>query len=375
MSRLPPMLDRIGFRLRTLGYVVVAAAAILIAARVFYGEMHAQTGGEWSAPLDDVFIHFDYARSIARGYPFQWSEGNGFSSGNTSITYPFVLAAGYWVGFRAQHLMLWAAIVACCSVLAYFLACRRLTTGLPRWAALLLPVTVLSLGALDWSLFSGMEVAFFLGVWGWALTAATDLRLSSGLATPRAGWKLGLAGALLVATRPEAATSLAVLGLAGGWFAWRAHRRATIAVATVARAALPALAFLALQAVVNKWLTGESSAAGGIVKLALNNPFMTPGEKWDDYVFHLSYCVRRNLEHHFASVPYAGFIPVALALAGVVSRRTRGAAVLLLCSSVSFILMVAMNGQVRWQNERYTMPAVAWLFTAAALGLGAMLSG
>lgn len=369
------MLDRIGFRLRTLGYVVVAAAAILIAARVFYGEMHAQTGGEWSAPLDDVFIHFDYARSIARGYPFQWSEGNGFSSGNTSITYPFVLAAGYWVGFRAQHLMLWAAIVACCSVLAYFLACRRLTTGLPRWAALLLPVTVLSLGALDWSLFSGMEVAFFLGVWGWALTAATDLRLSSGLATPRAGWKLGLAGALLVATRPEAATSLAVLGLAGGWFAWRAHRRATIAVATVARAALPALAFLALQAVVNKWLTGESSAAGGIVKLALNNPFMTPGEKWDDYVFHLSYCVRRNLEHHFASVPYAGFIPVALALAGVVSRRTRGAAVLLLCSSVSFILMVAMNGQVRWQNERYTMPAVAWLFTAAALGLGAMLSG
>ena len=187
-------------------------------------------------------------------------------------------------------------------------------TGVQTCALPILPVTVLSLGALDWSLFSGMEVAFFLGVWGWALTAATDLRLSSGLATPRAGWKLGLAGALLVATRPEAATSLAVLGLAGGWFAWRAHRRATIAVATVARAALPALAFLALQAVVNKWLTGESSAAGGIVKLALNNPFMTPGEKWDDYVFHLSYCVRRNLEHHFASVPYAGFIPVALAL-------------------------------------------------------------
>ena len=32
-----------------------------------------------------------------------------------------------------------------------------------------------------------------------------------------------------------------------------------------------------------------------------------------------------------------------------------------------------MSGQVRWQNERYTMPAVAWLFTSAALGLGLLL--
>src|SRR5438105_4470490 len=91
--------------------IVIAVGACSFAAHAFYGYMRVQTGGEWSAPLDDVFIHFDYARATARGYPFQWSEGNGFSSGNTSLSYPFVLAFGYWVGFRGLLLMKWAAIV------------------------------------------------------------------------------------------------------------------------------------------------------------------------------------------------------------------------------------------------------------------------
>jgi len=34
--------------------------------------------------------------------------------------------------------------------------------------------------------------------------------------------------------------------------------------------------------------------------------------------------------------------------------------------------VVALNGQVRWQNERYTMPAVAWLLVCAALGACAL---
>ncbi|MBI5535478.1 MAG: hypothetical protein HY898_22300 [Deltaproteobacteria bacterium] len=372
-----------GFRARVrallrIGYPVVAAFAILVMARRFYGEMHLQTGGQWSAPLDDVFIHFDYARSIARGYPFEWSEGNGFSSGNTSITYPFVLALGYWVGFRGPLLMLWAAITACCSVLAYFLACQRLAVGLPPIARWLLPVTVLSLGALDWSLFSGMEVAFFLGVWGVALDAALHLRQSPWSRIPARSLWLGLVGAVVVATRPEGAAAIAILGLAAGALVWRTHRSRKAFLYTVLLAGGPAVAFLVLQGLVNRWLTGESLANGSIVKLALYNPFMTPLEKWKDYTFHLGYCFWRLVEHHFAhEKPYGwpfGWIPVLLALVPLGSKRTRPAAILLLASSVSFILLVAMNAQVRWQNERYTMPAVAWLFTSAGLGLGVLLS-
>src|SRR4051812_42879849 len=148
VERLARLFPKIDFWL----YLAFSIACISIAAHTFYGYMHIQTHGVWSAPLDDVFIHFDYARATARGYPFQWSEGNGFSSGNTSLSYPFVLALGYWVGFRGLSLMHWAAIVACLSTLGFLLAAGRLADGLGRWAKYLLPPTVLALGALDWSL-------------------------------------------------------------------------------------------------------------------------------------------------------------------------------------------------------------------------------
>jgi len=64
-------------RLSVIVYPLFSGWLVLAIARVFYGTMLEATGGEWSAPLDDVFIHFDFARSTARGYPFQWSEGNG----------------------------------------------------------------------------------------------------------------------------------------------------------------------------------------------------------------------------------------------------------------------------------------------------------
>ena len=154
----PSFLDRHAVRLDGALYAAFACAAVVFVAHLFYGSLRAQTGGSWSAPLDDVFIHFDYARAIARGYPFQWSEGNGYSSGNTSLTYPFVLALGYWVGFRGLTIMLWAALVACLSTVAFLLGAARLLDvcdpPLPPWCKYLLPPAVLGLGALDWTLMS-----------------------------------------------------------------------------------------------------------------------------------------------------------------------------------------------------------------------------
>jgi hypothetical protein len=37
------------------------------------------------------------------------------------------------------------------------------------------------------------------------------------------------------------------------------------------------------------------------------------------------------------------------------------------------VLIVALNGQVRWQTERYVMPAVAWLMILVALGISVSL--
>ena len=112
-------------------FVLWAAVATIGCARNFYGFMLKQTGGEWSAPLDDVFIHFDYARSTAQGYPFQWTAGNGYSSGNTSILYPFVLALGHALGWQDEQLMVWAAVVAAVCVFGRFGGCSSAGLGTP----------------------------------------------------------------------------------------------------------------------------------------------------------------------------------------------------------------------------------------------------
>lgn len=364
-------------------YPTFAGACVLYAAVAFYASMHRQTHGVWSAPLDDVFIHFDYARATARGYPFQWSEGNGFSSGNTSLSYPFVLALGYLGGFRGLDLMRWAALVACISTLGFLLAVARLTDGLPRWVKYLIPPAVLSLGALDWSLWSGMENAFHLGVFGLALLPA--LALARAAERPGAdtaalrrearglGWLAGLAGALLFLTRPESAVCVACFAV----YAAIPLRRALglrPAVTTVLRIGAPGAVALVLQAIANRAFTGEWSANGAIVKLALNNPYMAAHDKWAEYLSLLEYVVLRNTQHHFAdAIPWGWLVP-ALAAVPLFAKRTRKEAALLWANLVGWLVLVSLNGQVRWQNERYTMPAVALLLVLAALGLAALAS-
>ncbi len=361
-------------------YPVFASACVLYAASTFYGYMHLQTGGSWSAPLDDVFIHFDYARAAARGFPFHWSEGNGFSSGNTSLLYPFTLSLGYVLGYRGLDIMAWAAFVACLSVMFFFVAVGRATEPLGRGAKYLLPPVVLSLGALDWSLFSGMENAFHLGVWALVLLPilTIDRARDDYHAVRRNAWAAGLAGALLYATRPESIVCIAAFGVYAALVV-REPLDLRAAVGTLFRIGAPGALTAVVQALANRVYTGEWAASGAIVKLALNNPYMTGEQKLDEWLFHLKYVVLRNTQHHFASfipgqnLPWGWLVPL-VALLPFASQKTRGIAALLWAQVAGWLLLVSLNGQVRWQNERYTMSAVAWLFVLAAMGLAVLLA-
>jgi hypothetical protein len=362
-------------------FAIWCGAVAGFTAGMFVESMLVQTGRAFSAPLDDVFIHFDYARAAARGYPLQWTEGNGISSGNTSLLYPFTLAFGYWAGFREEHLMKWALLVAWISVAFFLWIAAKLVEPIGRWAKFLVPPVVLSLGALNWSLWSGMENAFHLATWALVLApvlrAETDLERN--LRATRWEWLAGLAGIGLVLTRPEAATSIAVLGL---WLAWYVRKRSgtRAAIGTLLRMGVPPLLALAAQAVLNRVATGEWSQAGAIAKLAINHPFMSGADVWDEWFFHLKYVLGRNVLHHFADqrhflgeIPF-GFIVPALALVPLFSKRTRRYAILLWATAALWVLVVALNGQVRWQNERYTMAAVAWVFLLAAMGLAVLFT-
>ncbi len=385
-------------RIEPLAYAVFAAVCTLVTAAMFFTSMRQQLLmlysalpdddithrlrelGPWSAPLDDVFIHFDFARSAARGYPFEWSETNGYSSGGTSLLYPLVLAVGYWAGFRQLWLMLWAGIVACTCVFGLLLAARRLFRNLPVWTSYCLPPVVLSVGALDWTLYSGMEVSLLMGVWSLALIAWDDLletlEAGSARARPRL-WRaavvLGLAGAIIVLTRPEGVTAVAAFVLGAG-AATLLKLGLPTAIGVAAASALPPTLVVLAQSAANQWLTGDSAAAGALAKLELHHPFMTTQEVLGAWWFHLKYQVFRITEYHLSDDARHGWIVWGLAAVALVPRTTRRYALLLWSSAAAWVLLVALNGQVRWQNERYSMPALAWLLLSAALGLGVLLS-
>ncbi len=377
-------------------YLLVVAGVTICAAQRFYSSSFWQLNNSvawavgdafdpahremlpklWSAPLDDVFIHFDFARAAARGMPFEWIDGNGYSSGGTSLLYPFVLALGMLAGFRGLNLMHFAAITATTSVFALLWGLRVAFSRLPRATSYVLPFGLLSVGALDWSLFSGMEVAFFLAVWVTALLAwdalVQALEVDNATLVP-ALTALGTASLLIAATRPEAATTIAVFAIDGAIRVYR-HRGRRLALVTLGAAACPGAGVILVQALVNRLLTGDAAAAGAIVKLEMNNPLLTRMQVLEAYWFHLKYQILRVTQYHFASNNYTGWLVWGLALAALISPKTRRYALVLWLSLVGWLLSVSLNGQVRWQNERYSMPAVAWLLAAACLGLGWLIS-
>jgi len=89
------------------------------------------------APLDDAYITYQYARQIARGYPYQYNDGDPPTTGMTSPLFGFLLAGVYLLGFTGERLVafavgtgvIWLGLIAW---LTYRLA-SHLTTE-KRWS-------------------------------------------------------------------------------------------------------------------------------------------------------------------------------------------------------------------------------------------------
>ena len=375
-------------------FLLLSAAAILFSVSLFARTMLGQTAGTWSAPLDDTFIHFNYARSIREGHPFEWISGNGFSSGNTSLSYPFVLALGYLVGFKDETLMVWALLIAALSTLLLVANVRATvlhglanasppTENVSRSSTtrdlvaplslLLLPLLLVFNGGLAWSLWSGMEVAWFLALWSYAFRLFGELSVANGLGRKRALRKFALFLPLLFLTRPETVTCVGIYALA--LLAARdPQRTAIVRIRESALVASPTFFMMVAQAAILKTLTGSSQAAGALVKILWTNPWIPTWEKWDDYQSNLRFAVWRSLEKHLAThAPLSVFVFFLAALA-FTHVRTRKLAAILLAQCFLWFPLVALNGQIRWQNERYTMPAFAWFLLLVPLGLFAALS-
>lgn len=369
---------RLPTRQRALLWHGVAALCVLGAAAAFYGPALRKTGGIWPAPLDDVYIHYGFARSAALGRPFSWIPGNGYSSGGTSLTYPLVLAPGWLLGFRGTWLGLFAALVACASLLDLCRSARLLVDPgagaalgprpppASRWVAWIAPAFVVAVPLLDWSWFSGMEVALFGAVLGRALVAVRRVERAPPALRRAAGLRAGIWCALLVATRPEAVALALPLGVAV------AHAAGSLrATGALLRGLGPTALLLAAQAAANRALTGEWSAAGVVRKLIASNPYLAPLDVAAEVMKNLAVLRAQALDSALGGGRSAWIVPL-LGLAAALDRRARRLAAPLLLGAAGSLLLVSLNATARYQNLRYAAPALAMLLVAALLGAEAI---
>src|SRR5215510_8452631 len=91
---------------RVLPYAPVALLTAFLAAYAIRGVL--AKCGHPAVPLDDAFIHFQYAKRIAGGHFFSYVDGEGYSSGATSLVWPTLLAPFYLLGLH-DLAIIWAA--------------------------------------------------------------------------------------------------------------------------------------------------------------------------------------------------------------------------------------------------------------------------
>jgi hypothetical protein len=344
--------------------LLTAALATITTARVL-----ERTGGAPAVPLDDAFIHFQYARSFAEFRALVYTPGAEPVAGATSLLWPVVLAPFHLVGFRGESIIWVAWLFGWVSLGMLAHETRRLAEGITREEiAIAAAAMVLAFGGHAWFAGSGMEVIPL----SWVLirSARRTAEWAEGAAGDEGRRReLVLLGLLAPLLRPEAAIASIVIaiGLAlhprGGRFA-RAY-------------ALVPLAGLALPALVNQLLTGQATNTTALVKWLPLSPYHR-GER-------LLPSVRANLELLFGTLldgrqwsaiflpqggKYVAWLALPALLALSIHRKAafRGALCLLVALG---ILIPTTYDSFLWNRLRYLWPfAAAWFVALAALADG-----
>ncbi|MCC7392063.1 hypothetical protein IT571_06855 [Candidatus Sumerlaeota bacterium] len=292
--------------------LLLAATALLEVCLLFVVAWKA-AGGHFMLPLDDAYIHLQYARQAAHGDPLVYTSGMQPSAGMTSPFYVLLLVPAMIAGMTgvkgalaafALGAVLWPLLV----VWAYQLA-KRLAN---QACALIAASLVLANGHLLWCSLSGMETALFsVLVVGALLAAQVFWRTEQG----HARLLLIACLALLPLTRPEGAlvavAFLAVLLL---------RRGETPRISAIAPllALVPLAAWLGLL----KYATGDWRPAGLTIKGLVSHPYIRPWEAVGFASETLSSIATRFYANEIPDDAYAAFkgtrsmpyVPVGLGL-------------------------------------------------------------
>lgn len=339
-----------GLALTTLALAAWASRAVVTACH-----------GEPALPLDDGYIHLQFARGFARFRPLEYWPGEPRVGGATSWLWPSLLAPGIWLGLSDAGLIRLSWLLGFLALFgqAYeVLALGRRFLSLPY--AMSSALLVLSLSANTWFAVSGMETLLL----GYLLLrgARRAAEYLEGARSKARFVELLLLAQLACLTRPEGAvlslTAAIVLGRVPG-------RRYGAMLAASTALASPAL---------NHTFTGSATPTGALIKWMPLNPYLRA---------ELASAVGKRLELTFGMLLDGHgwawlFIPEGyawlawLGLAAVVvaaARRGARAYAAVLVGLALTVGLASLYEAFHANRLRYLWPyAAPWLMGPAALG-------
>lgn len=352
-------------------WLILGAALIAVVLFLLLGLQASD--GPLLMPLDDTYIHFQYARQMATGHPYVYNTGDDLTSGSTSFLYTPILAVGYVIGFKGLSLAYWAVGVgvACLvgsAVLIYRLVLPDQPQGWHSTVALLITLSFALNGPLVWAALSGMETALFVFTVVLALYAYRFWQ----------GWRVMGAGVLAALVRPEGAV-IAVTLLMAHILNQTLQPTQPQPIAKRLKTLwqpylLLPLGAVALQPCVNLALTGSLTASGNYAKSHLYDLSKPLSERYFTILEAWWRLWREMLNGGYNATDgrYIPVVVVILALFAIVdgvptSYRQRRVTPALLVG-IWLLLMsagIATLDTVFWHFKRYHLPLMAVMFPLA----------
>ena len=343
----------------------------LVAGSVFvlYASVSRAGGqGDWLMPLDDVYIHFQYARQLALGQPYVYNPDQPPTSGATSFLYPYILAFGYLIGFHDLALGGWAMMVGVFALLASMQAVYRLgrAAHAPYWLCVLGGVTLGFTGSFAWHFMSGMETGLICALALWTLVCFVEFEPQEG----QNPTSFIICTTLLALIRPEGSLMAVWACLLMVARLWRHIPKRRLFVLLI-----PVFA-LGVQPLVNILATGSSVASGnqskslfGLIPFDLS---VVIGRIVENLVRMLSEFFT-GIGEHGAYLPFfigplalVAVIGMLLTNKGGPSNKGRITALLILGWWGIVAMAAATLDTAFWHFKRYQMPIMV-LFVPVAL--------
>lgn len=344
-------------------WLVPLAASAYLCGRTIHGVLGRV--GHPAAPLDDTYIHFQYARAFAEGHPFRYQAGEPISTGATSFLWPLVLGLFHAVGFRGNALMWPAWILAFAALAALAFDTRAIAEPLAgRAAAIGAGAMTIVFGGLVWCAGSGMEVVPFAWVTFRGIRRAAEWAEAPDAA--RTTQKLRMLVLLALGApllRPEGAIVALAIASVVALHPRAAGRRVEAALFLPLAFAPMILCFL---------LTGSARSTTAEVKLLFSSPYadvfaqaLANARTLSTMILDGEHWSAEFLPHGGAPIAWLGLL--AVAWRGRLPGKTTRAALVVLAALLMFAPCFYVT--FLWNRLRYLWPfAPAWFVGLACFG-------